>query len=270
MFSPAQRHQQRILQQQKLAQLKQAMSEQTQETVLFDNNSEKNALLMTQFKHDLKDLSRTNSKSQENIALKNTLLKNYRGFLDEYEASDAVYANPILVYAVIWMFDCGHIVDAIKFGHLAVAQSQPMPEPFKRTIAAFFADEVFNWAVKEKDMQRSFEPYFSDTFKKIVHEKWQLHGDIYAKYYKFAAEIEYSNENYHLAHALYVKVQEHATKNLCIKTNFKRCQQAIEKDPTPPVAAESAFYCLVTHEKSTSQTAATLIQEEKPEEECGA
>lgn len=135
-----------------------------------------------------KDVQRLRSlpRTEDRIEMKrDILLPRWMPTVEAYLAGDARFANPALVYCVIWLFDTGEMGQALEWADVAISESQATPENFKSTLPAFVADTVLEWATNEAAAGRSIEPYFSRTFENI-REKWRLHEDINAKWYKFA------------------------------------------------------------------------------------
>ncbi|EPN2803316.1 phage terminase small subunit [Serratia marcescens] len=125
---------------------------------------------------------------------RNELLPRWLPTVEAYLAGDKRYMNPVLVYCVIWLFDTGEMERALDWADIAISESQDMPENFKSTMPAFVADTVLAWATDEAAAGHSIEPYFSRTFKNI-RDKWRLHEDINAKWFKFAGLYLLRDEN---------------------------------------------------------------------------
>lgn len=113
------------------------------------------------------------------------LLPRWLPTVEAYLAGDKRYMNPALVYCVIWLLDTGEIEKALDWADIAIGERQRMPANFKSTMPAFIADTVMEWAINEAAAGHSIEPYFSRTFNN-VRDKWRLHEDINAKWFKFA------------------------------------------------------------------------------------
>lgn len=116
---------------------------------------------------------------------RDVLLPRWMPTVEAYLAGDARFANPALVYCVIWLFDTGEMGKALDWADVAISESQATPENFKSNLPAFVADTVLEWAIMQAEAGHSIEPYFSRTFENI-REKWRLHEDINAKWFKFA------------------------------------------------------------------------------------
>lgn len=122
------------------------------------------------------------------------LLPRWLPTVEAYLAGDKRYMNLALVYCVIWLFDTGEMERALDWADIAISEGQAMPENFKSTMPAFVADTVLEWATNEAAAGHSIEPYFSRTFNNI-REKWRLHEDINAKWFKFAGLYLLRDEN---------------------------------------------------------------------------
>lgn len=122
------------------------------------------------------------------------LLPRWLPTVEAYLADDKRYMNLALVYCVIWLFDTGEMERALDWADIAISEGQAMPENFKSTMPAFVADTVLEWATNEAAAGHSIEPYFSRTFNNI-RDKWRLHEDINAKWFKFAGLYLLRDEN---------------------------------------------------------------------------
>ncbi|MEX3019357.1 phage terminase small subunit [Kluyvera sp. STS39-E] len=142
-------------------------------------------LQMLELKRDVERL-RSLPRTEDRVEMKrDALLPRWMPIVEAYLAGDTRFANPALVYCVIWLFDTGEMGQALDWADVAITEQQATPENFKSTLPAFVADTVLEWATNEAAAGRSIEPYFSRTFENI-REKWRLHEDINAKWYKFA------------------------------------------------------------------------------------
>lgn len=134
---------------------------------------------------DVKQL-RSLPRTEDRVEFKrDVLLPRWMPTVEAYIAGDARFANPALVYCVIWLFDTGEMGKALDWADVAIDERQATPENFKSTLPAFVADTVLEWATDNAEAGHSIEPYFSRTFENI-REKWRLHEDINAKWFKFA------------------------------------------------------------------------------------
>lgn len=113
------------------------------------------------------------------------LLPKWQPVVAEYLGAGKVFNNPIFAHCVIWLFDVGEFDQALAWADIAISQGQETPDNFKSSFAAFVADTVLAWAETQSALGHSIEPYFSQTFSN-VREKWRLHEEISAKWFKFA------------------------------------------------------------------------------------
>lgn len=114
------------------------------------------------------------------------LLPRWEPVAREYVESGKAYANPILVYCIIWLIDVRRFDTALAWADLAIEQGQEMPPNIKSRMPAFIAASIYDWAEMEAEAGRTVEPYFQQVFDKVAHH-WRLNERIAAKYYRFAA-----------------------------------------------------------------------------------
>lgn len=142
-------------------------------------------LQMLELERDVAQL-RSLPRTEDRIEFKrDVLLPRWMPTVKSYLSGDTRFANPALVYCVIWLFDTGEMGKALDWANVAISENQAMPENFKSTMPAFVADTVLEWATRQAEAGHSIEPYFGRTFENI-REKWRLHEDINAKWFKFA------------------------------------------------------------------------------------
>ncbi|RQM39130.1 phage terminase small subunit [Erwinia psidii] len=125
---------------------------------------------------------------------RDVLLPKWQPVAEQYLAGDRVFANPVFVYCIIWLFDTGSYDQALDWADTAISQGQSTPENFKSNMAAFVADTVLAWSENQAALGHSIEPYFSRTFENI-RTKWRLHEEINAKWFKFAGLNLLRDEN---------------------------------------------------------------------------
>lgn len=80
---------------------------------------------------------------------RDVLLPRWMPTVEAYLAGDARFANPALVYCVIWLFDTGEMGKALDWADVAISESQATPENFKSNLPAFVADTVLEWAIMQ-------------------------------------------------------------------------------------------------------------------------
>lgn len=125
---------------------------------------------------------------------RDVLLPKWLPFVERYFSAEKVHQNPIFSWCVIWLFDVGDFDKALDYADIAISQGQQTPDSLKREFSAFVADTIMEWAQTQHTLGHSIEPYFSRTFAN-VREKWRLHEEINAKWFKFAGLILLSDHN---------------------------------------------------------------------------
>ena len=156
-LSPAQRHNQRIAMEQKL---KQSLAVGTTESM---------HLLIKALETDVEQVRSLPLIADRVEHKRNVLLPKWVPTVEAYLASGQVYANPVLAWCVIWLFD----------------QQQATPERLRSNFPTFVADTMLAWAEESAGRGESIEPYFSRTFENVA-TRWRLHEQVTAKWYKFA------------------------------------------------------------------------------------
>lgn len=178
MITPARRWRNRILAQQKL-----------RNSELLTSSPQDRRAAECELELDVRRLRESSEQIAQRIEIKrNELLPKWLPRVERYISSGESYRNPELVYCAIWSFDVGDFERGIDYALLAIEQAQPMPDNFSSSMGAFVADTVREWAEREYSHGRSVEPYFSQVFE-LVTDKWHLHEELTAKWYKLAARL---------------------------------------------------------------------------------
>lgn len=173
VLSPAQRHSQRIATEQRL---KQSQAVDSRESM---------HVLIAALEKDVA-LARSLPLIADRVVLKrDVLLPRWMPTVEAYLASGENYANPILAWCVIWLFDVGELEKALDWADIAISQQQATPERLRSNFPTFVADTMLAWAEESAGRGESIEPYFSRTFDRVANT-WRLHEQITAKWYKFA------------------------------------------------------------------------------------
>ncbi|MCT2387309.1 phage terminase small subunit [Erwinia pyrifoliae] len=173
-LSPCQRHRAKV----KAAQVLDAREALTSSPVSFH-------LQLNELKRDVERL-RSLPTIADRVEMKRLLLlPRWLPTVEAYLAGDRRFDNPVFAYCVVWLMDAGEMERALDWADIAIAEGQKTPENIKSAFPAFIADSVMEWAVSEAAAGHSIEPYFSRTFNNI-RDKWRLHEEINAKWFKFA------------------------------------------------------------------------------------
>lgn len=172
-LSPAQRHSLRIATEQRLKQ-SQAV-----------DSSESMHILIAALEKDVAQ-ARSIQFIPDRVAFKrDVLLPRWMPTVEAYLASGQVYANPVLAWCVIWLFDVGDLDKALDWADIAISQQQATPDRLRSNFPTFVADTMLAWAEESAGRGESIEPYFSRTFDRVANT-WRLHEQVTAKWFKFA------------------------------------------------------------------------------------
>lgn len=147
-------------------------------------NAQKHLKLMEQsLQADLDRIAAIDSREQRQLLKRDELLPKYLDYVQRYRESGLSFANPVLVYVLIWLFDTVQFTKGLELANFAMGQDQKLPERFNRNIQTFVADEVIDWAEAEYKAKRSPEPYVSNLLH-LVDGEWKLFERIPARYHK--------------------------------------------------------------------------------------
>ncbi len=172
-LSPAQRHNQRIEMEQKL---KQSQALESTESL---------HLMIRALEADVEHVRSLPLIADRVEFKRDVLLPRWMPTVEAYLASGQVYANPVLAWCVIWLFDVGELDKALDLADIAIGQNQATPEQLRSNFPTFVADTMLAWAQESAGRGESVEPYFSRTFERVANT-WRLHEQVTAKWYKFA------------------------------------------------------------------------------------
>lgn len=173
MLSPAQKHKERVMLSQALARHQQVTSGHS---------------LHVQLRELERDIAvlRAQPRTCDRVEMKRTiLLPKWLPTAQQYLDAGEIYQNLVFSWCVVWLFDVEEFDQGLDWADIAISQGQQTPDRLKRTFAAFVADTIFEWSATATELGESVEPYFSRTFKNVA-EKWRLHEEISAKWYKAA------------------------------------------------------------------------------------
>jgi hypothetical protein len=181
-LSPGQRHNRRVALEQ---QLKAQQAADAAESL---------HLQIQALKDDV-EMARAQPTNADREAFKrDVLIPRWQPTVDAYLASGNEYSNPVFSWFVIWLFDAGYLDKALELADVAIEQHQATPDNIRSNFPTFVADTVMAWAEDTAAMGESVEPYFSLTFEKVT-QRWRLHEEITAKWYKFAGLMLLRDDN---------------------------------------------------------------------------
>lgn len=138
-------------------------------------------------KADVDKIRAMPSHADRNVYKRDHFLPKWLPYVDDYIAKGENYANLTLAYCLVYSFDIGAFEKAFELTEIAIKQGQVLPENFKSSAAAFASSFVLEWAENCAAQGQPFEPYVSQTLRKVIGE-WNLHEVIKAKWLKFTAQ----------------------------------------------------------------------------------
>ena len=137
-----------------------------------------------------------NTPKEDRDTVRASLIKRYMGHIESYLSGGEVFANPVLVYVIIWLFDLKRMGEALKLAFIAIEQEQKLVG-FKRNLSTWVADTVCDWAESEHKAGRTVEPYFTQVFEMMG--KWPVPNVVVMKYNKMAGVIAFDKEDFETA-----------------------------------------------------------------------
>ena len=144
--------------------------------------------LLTELADDIQRLRELPVGEARIAMIDNDLIPVWEPHVQAYIEAGECYPNAILVQLMIWLFDAGHLEQALELADLAIAQHQEMPERFKRPLPVFVADALHDTAVKQQ-ANGKLEPVVIERGTALARDAEQPH-DVRIKWLRFLAELE--------------------------------------------------------------------------------
>lgn len=228
MPTPFQMHQQRVREELKRKEQEKALDQNDASTALKTTEYAEFEILKKSLSNDAKALSGITQGDEKN-AKRKELISRYMPHVEAYIEKGEEFANPVLIQVMLWMFDLFRIDQALKLAEIAIKQNQLMPENFKRTLPTFVADEVLEWSKNEYKINNSVEPYFTDTFEKMLD--WPVPQVVKMKYFKFKGEMAFDAKQWGDAIEAFTKAEELETSQnkAAVKTKLATAKKELEK-----------------------------------------
>ncbi len=175
------------------------------------------------------ELKNMNSLAERYAAKKGRYLPQFEQFIADYLAAGEVYANPVLVWFTLWLFDIRDMERALHFADICIAQHQEMPEQFSRDMQTFAADEVLEWAETCHVQQQSASPYFDQVLTRVLSGEWVVHEKIQARFAKLAGEMAEASGNLQGAIEFWKSVQRILGGDGGVKTRIATAEKALAR-----------------------------------------
>lgn len=122
-------------------------------------------MLENSLTEDLRILHELTSIERKVEHKRDVLLPKYREYMPQL--MEAGQPHPLIGNYLVWCLDAGCIEEALTFADWCMLHNQPMPERFRASVPLFCASQVLQWAEREYNAGRSFEPYLTETLARI-------------------------------------------------------------------------------------------------------
>lgn len=192
---------------------------------------QKLALYQAALNLDLARLSDLNSKEQKRDLKTLELLPKYLPYVESFKESGQTFANPIVAYCLVWLFDCDRFDDGFELANYMIATGQSMPERFKSDVQTFVCDAIKDWAEAQQKAGHSSEPYLSQIIELISlpdgQPAWVVHEDLQGKLYKLLGYQFYNAQQYSEAVEAWEKAQ-HLYSGAGVKTILEKVKKLVK------------------------------------------
>lgn len=187
-------------------------------------------VVLAALKQDLDTLHALTDVRKKIALKKEQLLPKWQPLIDQYRESGAQYPFEPLMRFVIWLLDAEQIDKAIDYADFAIAQQQPMPDGFSRSLDAFTAETIHDWAQRQFKAGHSAEPYLAQVIARIQTRQWLVNEPIILnKLYKLVGEFAEKNNNLEGAEIAYLKCVEVNPEKHGVKTKLAAVQKKLGK-----------------------------------------
>ena len=138
------------------------------------------ALVSASLSVDLEMLSGESSNERKGEIKRDVLLPKYASYVARLKAVGS--KHEILGYQFVWLFDAGHIGEALEYAKDYMASGGKLPERFNSSPGFFVANQFITWAEKACNDEHDVEPYFSEVF--AAAKDWNLPDTLTARFYR--------------------------------------------------------------------------------------
>lgn len=139
------------------------------------------AMLSASLEEDLKALHGIASVERKAELKRATLVPKYRDYVERLLADGQ--RHDLIGWFLVWCLDAGCIEDALRVAFWCLEHDQTLPERFKTSLPLFVATQILDWAEREYNAGRTFEPYLSDILRE-TEGGWDVPDQIRAGYHR--------------------------------------------------------------------------------------
>ncbi|WP_081678727.1 phage terminase small subunit [Desulfocurvibacter africanus] len=146
------------------------------------------AMLSASLTEDLKALHNVASVERKADIKRNALIPKYRDYVERLMADGQ--RHDLIGWFLVWCFDAGCIEDGLRVAFWCLEHGQTLPERFKASLPLFVATQLLEWAEREYNAERTFEPYLSIVLLEIESDgpdsgnTWDLPDQVKAGFHR--------------------------------------------------------------------------------------
>ena len=186
-----------------------------------------------ELENDLAALKLIQSIKQKESEKRTHLVPKYLPLVTSLTAAGSSHA--LLGQILVWMFDIHDIAQAMELAVYCIEHHVPMPERFKRDLPTYLCDTILDWAEKEQEAGRSFEPYFGSVFD--LSKDWDLPDPVRARFYRLRGLAAMDRGDFKQAVVGLEYAMEYGAK---VKTVLAQAEKKLESGPEADAPGENA------------------------------
>lgn len=205
------------------------------------------AMLAASLAEDLKALHNIASVERKADLKRSTLIPKYRDYVDRLMADGQ--RHDLIGYFVVWCLDAGCIEDGLRVAFWCLEHGQTLPERFKASLPLFVATQILDWAEREYNAERTFEPYLSMVMREIEgngpdsETGWDVPDQVKAGFHRLfglqaerEGKLSLAAQELERAFALGAKVK---TALEAVRKRLSRDESEEQQPSAPPEQAEA-------------------------------
>ncbi len=136
------------------------------------------SVTLTSLDADLETLSGIKNRDEKNEFKKSVLLPKYMPEVQAYIAEGQHKHYLPLVYVAMWSFDVGDLTKALELFEIAIAQQQPKPQHFNRSLTDLVVESFAEWALDQVKKKESVAPYLNTVCDYVSQGQWLVDNPI--------------------------------------------------------------------------------------------
>lgn len=191
------------------------------------------SLALTALEQDKKQLK--GKPLAEKEAYKREAVPRYMEYLTAYIESGSRYYNEVLVTLGLWLIDIQNVERGIELLDYAIAQQQPAPKNFTRTLDEIVAEQVADWGTAQNKLNQSASPYLEIVAEKVHSKSYQVSNIVIeSKLFRQAAINAMLTDDLELAVKWYERCIAANPEKHGVKTKYEQVKARLEKKTKTP------------------------------------